>query len=107
VLVEANEADDVAERRIGSRSAASGTIHAGGCPSTFSASWPPFSSSCSANSVTVEQGHGNGSITVMGCGGAMPVGEGMWGDEANAMRGEGARCSELEAKETKVMGAKC
>jgi hypothetical protein len=55
------------------------TIHVVGCPSTFGASWPPFSSSCSANAVTVERGHGSGSITVMDCGGAMPIGEGARG----------------------------
>jgi hypothetical protein len=51
---------------LGSRSAAGGTIHAGGCPSTFAVSWPAFTSSLKANLVTVERGHGSASITVMG-----------------------------------------
>jgi hypothetical protein len=33
---------------LGSRSAAGGTTHAGGCPSTFGANWPPVTSSFSA-----------------------------------------------------------
>jgi hypothetical protein len=34
---------------LGSRSAVGGTIHAGRCPSTFGASWPPFTSSFRAS----------------------------------------------------------
>jgi hypothetical protein len=69
---------------LGSRSLAGGSIHAGGCPSSFAASWPAFNGSLRANLVAVERGDGNGSITVMDCGGAMRVGEGMQGDEASA-----------------------
>jgi hypothetical protein len=68
---------------LGSRSATGGTIHAGGCPSTFGASWPPFTSSLKANRVTVERLHGSGSTTVIACGGAMSIG-GRRSDEANA-----------------------
>jgi hypothetical protein len=61
---------------LGSRSVAGGTIHAAGCPSTFGESWPPFTSSLRANLVTVERFHGSGSNTVIGCGGAIAIGEG-------------------------------
>jgi hypothetical protein len=63
---------------LGSRSVAGGTIHAVGCPSMFGTSWPAFTSSLKANLVTVERGHDSGSITVMGCGGAMQIGEEAW-----------------------------
>jgi hypothetical protein len=82
-------------------------IHAGGCPSTFGASWLAFTSSLKANLVTVERGHGSGSITVMGCGGAMPVDEGVWRRSEHYARRRGAHCTESKAKETRVMGAKC
>jgi hypothetical protein len=53
---------------VGSRSVARGTIHAAGYPSTFGASWPPFTSSLRANLVIVERFYGSGSSTVIGCG---------------------------------------
>jgi hypothetical protein len=86
MLVEADEADDVAERRVGLPALTGGSIHAGGCPSSFAASWPAFTSSLRANLVAVERGHDNWSITVMDCGGAMRVGEGMRGGEASGKR---------------------
>jgi hypothetical protein len=49
-------------------------IHAGGCPSTFGASWPLFTSSLKAYRLTIEQLHGSGSTTVIACGGAMSIG---------------------------------
>jgi hypothetical protein len=61
---------------LGSRSFDGGTIHAAGCPSTFGASWPAFTSSLKASLVAVERGHGSGSITVMGCWRAMRISEG-------------------------------
>jgi hypothetical protein len=63
-LVEADEADDVPERRVGSRSLTDGSMHAGGCPSSFAASWPAVTNSLRASLVAVERGHGSGSITV-------------------------------------------
>jgi hypothetical protein len=51
---------------LGSRSVAGGTIHAGGCPSMFGASWPPFTSSFRANYVTVERFHSSGPSTWIG-----------------------------------------
>jgi hypothetical protein len=48
------------------RSLAGGSIHTAGRPSSFAASWPAVTSSLKANLVTVERGHGNGSMTVMG-----------------------------------------
>jgi hypothetical protein len=48
----------------------------GGCPSSFTTSWPAFTSLLKANLVAVERGHGSGSITVMGCEGAMSIDEG-------------------------------
>jgi hypothetical protein len=64
---------------LGSRSAADGTIHVGSCPSTFGASWQPFTSSFSAKSVTVERCHGSGSSTWIGWVGAIAIGGGAWG----------------------------
>jgi hypothetical protein len=49
-----------------------------------------LSSSCSANSVTVNRGHGSGSTTTIACGGAMSIG-GRRGNEAGARRDEGVR----------------
>jgi hypothetical protein len=77
-LVEVDEADDVAERWVGLPVRHRRDDPRRVCPYTFGASWPPFSSSCSANAVTVKRGHGSRSITVMDCGGAMPVDEGTW-----------------------------
>jgi hypothetical protein len=42
----------------------------------FAESWPAFTSSHSANLVTVKRGHGIGSSTVMGCWRAMRISEG-------------------------------
>jgi hypothetical protein len=56
---------------LGSRSDAGGTIHAGGAPSMFGASNPPFTSSFRENGVTVDQVQGRGSNTTMGWGGAI------------------------------------
>jgi hypothetical protein len=86
-LVVADEADDVAVRRVGLPIRHRRTIHARGCPSTFGANWPPFSSSCSANSVTVERGHGSGSSTWIDCGGAIAVGGSEWKREGQRTLG--------------------
>jgi hypothetical protein len=51
---------------LGSGSLGCGTIHAAGCPSSFVASWPAVTSSLKESLVTVERGHGNGSMMVMG-----------------------------------------
>jgi hypothetical protein len=37
-----------------------------GAPSSFAASWPAVTNSLRASLVTVERGHGNGSMMVMG-----------------------------------------
>jgi hypothetical protein len=74
-----DEANNVAVGGLGSRSVAGGTIHAAGCPSTFGASWPPFTSSLKTNLITIERLHGSGSSTVIDCGGAMSIGEGARG----------------------------
>jgi hypothetical protein len=64
--METNETDDVAVRRLGSRSLGCGTIHAVGCPSSFVASWPAVTSSLEESLVAVERDHGSGSMMVMG-----------------------------------------
>jgi hypothetical protein len=56
---------------LGSRSLAGGSIHVVVYPSSFAANWPAVTSSLRASLVAVERGHGNGSMTVMVCGGAM------------------------------------
>jgi hypothetical protein len=61
---------------LGSRSLADGSIHVGGRPSSFAASWPAVTSSLGAILVAVEHGHSSGSITVMDCGGVMRISEG-------------------------------
>jgi hypothetical protein len=76
-------------------------------PSSFAASCPAFTSSLKANLVAVERGHGSGSITTMGCGGAMPVDERARRQSEHYARRRGARCSESEVEKTKAMGAKC
>jgi hypothetical protein len=60
---------------LGSRSLAGGSIHAGGRPSSFATSWPAVTNSLRASIITIERGHGSGSITVMDCGGAVRIGE--------------------------------
>jgi hypothetical protein len=42
----------------------------------FAASWLAVTSSLRESLVAVERGHGNGSMMVMGWGGAMRIGEG-------------------------------
>jgi hypothetical protein len=51
---------------LGSRSDAGGTIHAGGAPSTFGASSPPFTSSFKASGITNDEVQDRGSSTMMG-----------------------------------------
>jgi hypothetical protein len=63
VLVQTDEADDVALWGLGSLSDAGGTIHAGYGPSPAGVCCPPFTNSSSANSVTVDRDHGRGSNT--------------------------------------------
>jgi hypothetical protein len=60
---------------LGTWSLAGGSIHSAGCPSTFAASWPPFTTKLKDSFVAVERGHANGSMTVMEGGGAMRLGE--------------------------------
>jgi hypothetical protein len=73
-------------------------MHDMGCPSTFGASWPPFTSSLKANLVTVEQLHGSGSSTLIVYEGAMSIGGGAR-DEVNTRRKrKGARRSGAEAR---------
>jgi hypothetical protein len=51
---------------LGSRLFECGTIHAAGRPSSFAASWPAVTNSLNESLVTVERGHGSGSMMVMG-----------------------------------------
>jgi hypothetical protein len=90
MLVVADKADDVAERRVGPPVRRRRDDPRRGCPSTFGASWLPFTSSLKANRVTVERFHGSGSTTMIAFEGAMSIG-GRRGDEANARIDEGAR----------------
>jgi hypothetical protein len=58
--------------------------------------------------VTVECGHGNGSMMVMGWGGAMRIGEGTRGVEQEAARRRGSENSSgAEAQEARAVNAKC
>jgi hypothetical protein len=52
------------------------TIHSAVCPSTFAASWPPATSRFRDSVVAVERSHAGGSMTVMGCWGAIRMGGG-------------------------------
>jgi hypothetical protein len=70
----ADEADDVAKRRVGLPVHRRRDDPRWGCPSTFSVNWPPFTSSLKANLITVERLHGSGSTTVIACRGAMSIG---------------------------------
>jgi hypothetical protein len=99
-LVVADEADDIAVRRVGLPICCWEDDPGRGCPSTFGASWPPFSSSCSANSVTVERCHGNGSSTWIRWVGAIAVGSGERKRDGRRTLGENERArSALERKQ--------
>jgi hypothetical protein len=74
---------------LGSRSLAGGSIYAGGCPSTFAASWPAFTNSLRANLVAVERGHDNGSTMMMGCGGAIRTSGGAQRQSEQGMKANG------------------
>jgi hypothetical protein len=58
-----HKADDVAVRRVGLPVRRRRTIHAGYMPSPTGANSRPFTSSFSANGVTVDRDHGRGSST--------------------------------------------
>jgi hypothetical protein len=75
---------------LGSRSVTGGSIHATVRPSSFAASWPAVTSSLRASLVALERGHGSGSKMVMGCGGAMRIGEEAWSVKRVLCDGEGA-----------------
>jgi hypothetical protein len=76
---------------LGSRSIAGGLIHTKGCPSSFAANWPAFTSSLKANLVAIERGHDNGSITVMCCGGPWRLVKECGEAKRTTTQGEGAR----------------
>jgi hypothetical protein len=76
---------------LGSRSLTGGSIHTGGRPSSFAASWLAVTISLRAILVAVERGHGSGSITVMDCGGAMQIGEEAQSAKQLLGKDEGAR----------------
>jgi hypothetical protein len=52
-------------------------MHSAGCPSIFAARWPPATNRFRDSVVTVERSHAGGSMTVIDCGGAMRMGEGV------------------------------
>jgi hypothetical protein len=62
-----------------------------GRPSSFAASWPAVTNSLRASLVAIERGHDSGSMTVMGCGGAMRIGEGARSAKRVICDSEGAR----------------
>jgi hypothetical protein len=76
---------------LGFRSLVGGSIHAGGRPSSFAASWPAVTNSLRASLVAVERGHDSKSMTVMDCGGAMRIGEGEQSAKRVLGEDEGAR----------------
>jgi hypothetical protein len=108
--VEAGEADDIAEWGLGTRSLSEGTIHSAGCPSTFAASWPPATSRPRDNVVAVERSHTGGSMTVMGCWGAIRMGGGTRNGKQERLREQrrkGKNGSGAEAREAGMENAKC
>jgi hypothetical protein len=78
-------------------------IHSAGFPSTFAASWPPFTNKLRDSFVAVERGHASGSMTVMDGGGAMRVGEGARNAKQEWRGGERASAA-LERKPKERMG---
>jgi hypothetical protein len=70
-LVMPDETDDAAVRRVGLPIRHRWNDPRRGYPSTFGASWPPFTSSFRVNCVTIDRFHGSGGSTWIGWVGAI------------------------------------